>query len=202
MKKYWLLIILFGIGLIWSGIHPYNRWHWIGEVSPNVLGLLILLTTFKRFRFTYLTYVSITIACMCIFIGAHYTFSRVPYFKEMGEWIGLERNNFDKLGHFFQGVVPTLIARELFLRRKLVTPAWAGFLSFCVAMTTAAIYEIIEYITCMIAGKQLDAFTGTQGFVWDSQTDMLSALIGSLFVLVILIKAHNRMMRKEFPDEI
>jgi putative membrane protein len=202
MKKYWLLLFLFIVGLVWSGINPTNQWHWIGEISPNVIGLAILIIMFPKFRFTFPTYIIILISCWFIFIGAHYTFSRVPYIKEIGQIVGSERNNFDKIGHFMQGIVPVLISREIFLRLKIVNRKWIGFIAFCVCMTTTAVYEIIEFIVCLIAGKQVESFTGMQGYLWDSQTDMLAALIGGLIIVFFFQKMHNRSIEKEFPEEI
>jgi putative membrane protein len=201
-KQYLILLLLFIVGLIWSGIHPHNTWHWIGEVAPNLVGLTILIVTFPKFRFTIFTYTAILIACWFLFIGAHFTFSKVPYIKEIGNLFGFERNNFDKIGHFIQGVVPVLIARELFIRKKLVQQNWIGFLAFCVCLSTTTVYEIIEFIVCMIAGKQLESFTGTQGYNWDSQTDMFAALIGGLFTLFLLKKAHDKAIKKENQVEL
>lgn len=202
MKKYWLLVVFFLLGVIWSGINPFNRWHWIGEIAPNIIGLVILVKMFPTFRFTYFTYLMILLSCWFIFIGAHYTFARVPGIKELGEVFGFERNNFDKIGHFIQGIVPVLISREYFLRRKLVSRKWIGFIVFCVCMTTTAVYEIIEFFVCLIAGKQIESFTGMQGYLWDSQTDMLAAMLGGLLIVFFLQKWHNRLIEKEFPGEI
>lgn len=198
MKKYLLLLVLLLLGVIWSRIHCYNPWHWIGEMLPVILGVTILIKTFNRFRFTYLTYVVVLISCFFILIGAKYTFSRVPFFLELTRPLGFERNNFDKVGHFLQGVLPVLISRELFLRKGVLKKSWVGFISFCMALATTATYEIIEYITCLIAGKNIESFVGTQGFFWDTHTDMLAALLGALFVLLFLSRFHNSMMRKEF----
>lgn len=200
-KRYWILILLFWTGLAWSGIQPHNSWHWIGEVSPCIIGFILLTLTFKRFRFSLFTYIIILVACWFIFIGAHYTFSRVPYITELTVWMGSERNNFDKAGHFLQGVVPILISRELFIRKKLVAKNWIGFLSFCVCLSTAATYEVIEFLVCIIAGKNIETFTGTQGYMWDSQTDILSALLGGLFILFLVRSFHDKQMKREFPSD-
>jgi putative membrane protein len=195
--QYLILLFLFFAGLVWSAVNPHNQWHWIGEVAPNIIGLIILILTFSKFRFTIFTYTAILIACWFLFIGAHYTFSRVPYIREIGNLFGFERNNFDKLGHFIQGVVPVFIARELFIRKKLVKHNWINFLAFCVCLSTTTVYEIVEFITCSIAGKELENFTGMQGYSWDSQTDMLAALIGGLFTIFFLKGLHNRAISKE-----
>jgi len=200
MKKYYFLLLLFFLGLVWSGINPRNYGHWVGEIAAPIAGLIILIATFKKFRYTIITYSVILISCYLMFIGAHYTFSRVPLFDWIREYLGQDRNNFDKFGHFFQGIIPVLITRELFLRRKIVTGyRWISFISFCICMATAAVYELIEYIVCSVAGGSPATFLGTQGDIWDSQSDMLVAALGGLFILLFLRKAHDRIIEKEFP---
>ena len=200
MKKYYLLILLFGLGLVWSGIHPYRYWHWIGEVAPAIVGLIILVLTFKRFKFTIFTYSVILVSCYLLFIGAHYTFSKVPFFTLIKDYFGHSRNNFDKLGHFIQGILPVIISRELFIRQKYITGnKLISFVSFCICMATTSVYELIEYIVFVFFGKDAAAFLGTQGDFWDSQTDMLAAALGGLFTLIFLREIHNRLIEKEFP---
>ena len=185
---------------MWSGINPRNYGHWLGEVSPALAGLAILIFTFNKFRFTFFTYSFILLSCYFLFIGAHYTFSRVPLFDWIKEYFGSSRNNFDKLGHVLQGIVPVIISRELFIRKKYVKGEnLISFISFCICMATAAVYELIEYIAFLIAGNNASAFLGTQGDIWDSQTDMLAAAIGGLLTLLFLQKMHNKMIEKEFP---
>jgi putative membrane protein len=133
-----------------------------------------------------------------MFVGAHYTFSKVPLFDWIKDWLGQDRNNYDKFGHVFQGIVPVLIAREIFIRKKIITgEGWVNFLSFNVCATTALVYELIEFIACYTSGKNPDTFLGTQGYNWDSQTDMLAAVIGGL-ITIMFRKVHRRMMEKEF----
>jgi len=200
MKKYYLLLLLFFLGLIWSGINPRNYGHWIGEIAAPVVGLVILIVTFNKFRYTLLTYSVILASCYLMFIGAHYTFSRVPVFDWIREYFGQDRNNFDKFGHFIQGIIPVLITRELFIRRKIMTDyKWVSFISFCICMSTTSVYELIEFIVCRIAGKNPSTFLGTQGYVWDSQSDMFYAALGGLLMLLLLRKAHDRIIEQEFP---
>lgn len=200
MKKYYILLAIFFIGLIWSGIHPRNYGHWIGEAAAPLVGLVILALTFRKFRYTTMTYSVILMSCLLMFIGAHYTFSRVPLFDWLREVLGHDRNNFDKFGHFIQGIIPVLVARELFIRRLILRDyRWVSFISFCICMATTSVYELIEYIACSLAGKNPVTFLGTQGDVWDSQTDMLAAALGGLVMLLILRKAHDRIMEREFP---
>ena len=200
MKKHYLLLLLFSIGLIWSGIAPRNYGHWIGESAAPIIGMIILTATFKKFQYTTFTYIILLIACFLMFIGAHYTFSRVPLFDWIKDYFGQDRNNFDKLGHFIQGIIPILITRELFLRKKIINGyKWISFISFCVCMATTSVYELIEFIACQLAGKDPTTFLGTQGYEWDSQSDMFYAAIGGLFILLILRKTHDRIIEKEFP---
>ncbi|MCE1197974.1 MAG: DUF2238 domain-containing protein [Marinilabiliales bacterium] len=199
MKKYYLLVFLFFSGWILSGIYPRNFSHWIGESLAPLIGFILLAKGFKRFRYSLFTYWAILFACLLMFVGAHYTFSRVP----MPDWtydaIG-NRNNFDKIGHFVQGIVPVLITRELFIRKKIMTQyGWISFISFCICLSTTSVYEIVEFLVCSLAGRNPDTFLGTQGYIWDSQSDMLFAVLGGLFTLFFLRKAHDHILEKEFP---
>lgn len=200
MKKYYLLVFIFFAGLAWSGINPRNYGHWIGESAAPIVGLIILASTFNRFKYTTFTYSFILFSCLLMFVGAHYTFSRVPLFDLIAELLGQQRNNFDKFGHFVQGVIPILITRELFIRRKIISGyKWVSFISFCICMSTTSVYELIEYIACSIAGKSPVTFLGTQGDVWDSQTDMLAAAVGGLIMLLFFRKMHDKIIEKDFP---
>jgi len=200
MKKYYFLMLIFFLGLIWSGINPRNYGHWIGEAAAPIVGLIILISTFNKFRYTVFTYSFILLSCWLMFIGAHYTFSRVPLFDWIRDYFGQDRNNFDKLGHFVQGIIPVLLSRELFLRRKIVSGyKLISFLSFCIVMATTSVYELIEYLVCIIANGNPKTFLGTQGDIWDTESDMLSAALGGLFLLFFLRKIHDRIIEKEFP---
>jgi putative membrane protein len=200
MKKYYIFLFLFALGLLISAIHPRNYYHWAGEVAAPVTGMVILVSTFKRFRYSVITYSAILFSCFLMFVGAHYTFSRVPLFDWLRDFLGQDRNYYDKFGHFFQGIIPVLMVRELFLRRKNVTGyKLISFISFCICMATTAVYELIEYIVCSLAGGNPSTFLGTQGDIWDSQSDMLAAALGGLFILFVLRKVHDRIIEKEFP---
>jgi putative membrane protein len=146
------------------------------------------------------TYWVILFSCILMFIGAHYTFSRVPLFDWIKELLGNNRNNFDKFGHLFQGILPVLVARELLIRKKIIkNEFWISAFSFCFCMMITSGYEIIEFLACWLAGGNPETFLGTRGYVWDSQTDMLAAGLGGLFILFFLRKTHNRIIEKEFP---
>ncbi len=199
-NKYTTLVILFFTGLIISGINPRNPSHWVGETLPAIVGFVILASTFRKFRFSLFTYIAILFASYLLFVGGHYTFSRVPFFNWIAEITSSGRNDFDKFGHFIQGVVPVLISRELFIRRKLVKgKSLISFIAFCIAMATTSVYELIEYVACILGNKNPVTFLGTQGSFWDSQTDMLFAAAGALFIIFFLSKLHNKAMEREFP---
>jgi putative membrane protein len=200
MRKYYFLLVFFFLGLIISGIHPRNYGHWIGESAAPVIGVIILTATFRKFKFTIVTYSVVLFSCYLMFIGAHYTFSRVPLFDWIRDYFGQDRNNFDKLGHFVQGIIPVLISRELFIRRKIVIGyKWISFLAFCIVMATTSVYELLEYLACTLADRNPVTFLGTQGDIWDSQSDMMAASLGGLFLLFFFRKAHDRIIEKEFP---
>jgi putative membrane protein len=200
MKKYYYLLGLFFWGLIISGLHPRNYIHWAGEMAAPLIGCIILIVTFKRFRYTFFTYWAILISCFMMFVGAHYTFSRVPLFDLIRDYLGQERNSFDRVGHFLQGVIPVLMIREIFIRRRLMeNQKWNNFIAFCVSMAVTAVYEIIEFLVCSLAKGNPSTFLGTQGDIWDSQSDMFAAALGALLVILFLTKLHNRIIEKEFP---
>ncbi len=193
MKKYYLLLFLFIIGLIISGITPHDYFTWILEVFPAIIGVVVLSVTFKKFRFTYLTYCLILFHCYVLFIGGHYTYAEVPLFDWIKEVFHQSRNNYDKVGHFTQGFVPAIITRELFIRKQVVKPGgWVSFLTVCVVVTISAFYEFLEWFVAVVSGQSSESFLGTQGYVWDTQSDMLYACIGAISMLLLLSKIHNK----------
>lgn len=200
MKKYYFLLLLFVLGLFCSGINPRNYINLFGESLPAIVGFVILTTTFRKFRFTFFTYCIILIACHFIFVGAHYSYARVPLFNEIRDYFGHARNNFDRLGHLIQGIIPVLVTREILIRKLLITNyKWISFLSFCICLASTAFYELVEAIACWISGLELDIFLGTQGDRWDSQSDMLCASIGGVITIFLFRKMHDRLIEKEFP---
>ena len=190
MKYLWVAIFL--AVLIWSGIQPKSQTTWVLEVLPAVIGALILVFTYQRFRLTTLLYVLILLHCIILMVGGHYTYAEVPLFDGL---FGAERNNYDKLGHFAQGFVPALIAREILIRKHVINgQGWLNFFVICIAMTLSAVYELVEWGVAVISGEGADAFLGTQGYVWDTQSDMAMALIGAMCALVFLSKTHDRQL--------
>lgn len=197
MKKYWILIIAFLIGLALSGINPHDFMTWILEVFPGVIGLLILVFTFKKFIFTDLVYILILVHCYILFIGGHYTYAEVPLFDWIKEIFHQSRNNYDKLGHFAQGFIPALIVRELFIRQAVVKKGtWLSFLTVCVCVSISVFYEFLEWFVAIVSGQSAESFLGTQGYVWDTQSDMLYALIGALCAIIFISRYHDRQIEK------
>lgn len=192
MKKYWFLIVLFVIGLTFSGINPHDYFTWLLEVFPAIIGLFVLVGTYKKFRFTYLVYVLILVQCYILFVGGHYTYAEVPLFDWIKNVFHQSRNNFDKLGHFAQGFVPALIVRELFIRLEAVKKGWLSFLTVCVCVSISALYEFLEWFVAIVSGQSAESFLGTQGYVWDTQSDMLFALIGSVCTVILMARIHDK----------
>jgi putative membrane protein len=197
MKKHLILIFLFFAGLIVSAIHPHDYFTWILEVFPAMIGFLVLVFTFKRFQFTYLTYVMILAHCYILFIGGHYTYAMVPAFNWVRDVFHQSRNNYDKLGHFFQGFVPAMITREIFIRLNIIQKkTWMPFLIVCVCTFISVLYEFLEWFVSITSGSTGDSFLGTQGDIWDTQSDILSAMIGATCMVIFLSKVLDREIKK------
>jgi len=196
MKKYYALIILFLIGFIISGINPHDYFTWFLEVFPAIIGLILLAFTFKKFQFTFLTYSLILVHCYILFIGGHYTYAEVPLFEWIKEVFHQSRNNYDKVGHFTQGFVPAIIVRELFIRKEIVkTGGWLSFLTVCTCLSISVFYEFLEWFVAEASGQSSEAFLGTQGYVWDTQSDMLYAGIGATCAVSLLGKIQNKQIK-------
>ncbi|RYD95248.1 MAG: DUF2238 domain-containing protein [Sphingobacteriales bacterium] len=197
MNKHVVLILLFFAGLIVSGINPHDYFTWLLEVFPAILGFVILLLTYKRFQFTYLTYVMILVHCYILFVGGHYTYAEVPLFNWIQDAFHQTRNNYDKVGHFAQGFIPALIVRELFVRLRVVQKrSWLPFLVVCVCTTISVLYEFLEWFVAILTGEAGDSFLGTQGYVWDTQSDMLYAMMGAICMVVLLGRLQDREIGK------
>ncbi len=194
-KAIWL-IIFFSV-LIWSGINPKDQLTWFLEVLPAIIGLILVVLTYKRFKLTNLLYGLILAHCIVLMIGGHYTYADVPLGEWFKQWLELERNNYDKLGHFFQGFVPAILARELFIRHQVVTGAhWRNLCIISVCLAFSAFYELIEWWVALLSDEAAESFLGTQGYVWDTQSDMLYALVGAILAILVLSKAHDRALQK------
>jgi putative membrane protein len=191
-----LMVSLLAV-FIWSAIHPHDYFTWFLEVIPAPVGFAILACTYKRFTFTPLVYCLIWLHMIVLMVGGHYTYAEVPLFEWLKPVFGWTRNNYDKVGHFMQGFVPVLIARELLIRKKVVAKkGWLPAILVLAILGTSAAYELIEWGVSAATGSAGDSFLGTQGDIWDTQSDMLFCLIGSLAALLLLSKWHEAQMKK------
>lgn len=162
-----------------------------------MLGALVLLLTYKSFKLTPLVYSLILLHCIVLMIGGHYTYAEVPLFEHFKDIFGFTRNNYDKVGHFAQGFVPAMIAREIVIRKQIIRGAyWQAFFIVSACLAFSALYEIIEWQVSIAVGEGADAFLGTQGYVWDTQSDMAFALIGAIVALLSLSKIHDRQLAR------
>ena len=182
--------------ILWSSWRPYDRFTWWLEVTPGLVGLAILLATYRRFRFTTLCYILIALHVCVLCVGGHYTYARVPLFDWLRPIFAWQRNNYDRLGHLMQGFVPAMIAREILLRFGVLNrKRWLPFVVLSICLAISALYELIEWWTALASGAAADDFLGSQGDVWDTQSDMLLALIGAASALLLLSALHNRALR-------
>lgn len=183
------------IALVLSGVAPYDRATWWMEVAPVLIAAPILIATYGRFPLTTLLYVLIALHAVVLIVGGAYTYARVPFGFWLQDLLSLSRNPYDKIGHFMQGFVPAVVAREILIRAGHVARGrMAGFLSLCVALAVSAVYELIEWAAALALGQGADQFLGTQGDPWDTQSDMFMALLGASIALAFLARAHDRQM--------
>jgi putative membrane protein len=192
------LLTLLGIVLavlLWSGIGPFDRPTWLLEVAPGLIGLVVLAVTYRSFPLTRLTYLLIAVHVVILCVGGHYTYAKVPAFDWLAEALGRTRNDYDKVGHFWQGFGPAIVAREVILRTSPLRPGkWLFFLVLCFALAVSAVYELIEWGVALLSEEAADAFLGTQGDVWDTQKDMFTCGIGATLALVGLTRLHDRQL--------
>jgi putative membrane protein len=197
MKYIYLLVTLFILTLLWSIINPKEGFTCFLEIIPAIIGFIILALTFKKFRFTNFTYTLILLHCIILFIGGHYTYADVPFFDYIREVFHQSRNNYDKIGHFAQGFVPAMIIRELFIRKTVIAnQSFFNFIIVSICLAISAAYEWIEWFVSIATGDGGDAFLGTQGYVWDTQSDMLFATIGAITALLLFSKTQDKQLIK------
>ena len=197
MKYLTTLLFLFVAVLIWSGINPKDYFTWLLEVAPAIIGLFILIFTYKKFKFTNLLYGLILIHSCILMVGGHYTYAEVPLFNWIMDAFDLTRNNYDKVGHFAQGFIPAMITREILLRNKVVNGRkWLNVFIVSISMAISVAYEFIEWFVAELSGESAESFLGTQGYIWDTQSDMLYATIGAIVALIVLSKMHDRLLNK------
>jgi putative membrane protein len=197
VKYHLTLLISFCVALIWSGISPNDRFTWFLEVIPAIIGVIVLLIIYHRYKFTNLTYTLILLHAIILMVGGHYTYAEVPLFDWIKEAFHQSRNNYDKVGHFAQGFVPAIIAREVLIRDHIVnSKAWLNVAVVSLCMAISAAYEFLEWAVAEFSGESAEAFLGTQGYAWDTQSDMLYATTGAVVALFLLSKHHNQIIKK------
>lgn len=191
------LATLVMIVLAYSAVHPYDRTTWALEVTPVLVVLPMLVATYRRFPLTTLLYLCIAAHALVLIAGGAYSYARVPLGFDLAQLLGIARNPYDKIGHFLQGFVPALAAREILIRRNdVASRRMLVFLVVCVVLAISASYELVEWLAAQILGQSADEFLGTQGDPWDTQSDMLMALIGAVSALLLLSRVHDRQIAR------
>lgn len=188
-----ILVIL----LVISGIQPFDRITWWLEVMPVLIVLPLLFATYKAFPLTAILYVLIFSHAIVLIVGGAYSYARVPLGFEIAQWFSLDRNPYDKLGHFMQGFVPAIAVREILIRKSILAKGkMLSFILICIVLAISASYELIEWAAALSLGQGAEEFLGTQGDEWDTQSDMFFALIGSITALLLLSRWHDRQIAK------
>jgi putative membrane protein len=196
-KRFVWLAVFFGV-LIWSAIAPKDYFTWFLEVFPALIGFVLIVVTYRTFPLTPLLYTLILIHMIILMVGGHYTYAEVPLFDWIRDVLHQSRNNYDKVGHFMQGFEPAILAREILLRKRVVLKRglWLSYIVLSIVLAFSAFYELVEWWVALATGEGAEAFLGTQGYVWDTQSDMMWALIGGIAALVLLSKEHDRELKK------
>jgi len=196
MKYIWLSV--FFASLIWSAIDPKDTFTWFLEVVPALIGFVLIVLTYKKFPLTPLLYTLILIHMIVLMVGGHYTYAEVPLFDTIKELLHQTRNNYDKVGHFMQGFMPAILAREILIRKHIVTASklWLNYIILSIVLAFSAFYELIEWWVALATGDDAEAFLGTQGYVWDTQSDMMYALIGGITALTLLSHWHDKQLKE------
>ncbi|MGB5345186.1 MAG: DUF2238 domain-containing protein [Woeseia sp.] len=186
---------IFAAVLVWSAIEPHDYPTWFLEVLPALIGAAVLWFTRHTFPLTSLAYVLILIHCVILMVGGHYTYAEVPLFDWIREAFDQSRNNYDKLGHFAQGFVPAIVAREVVIVKNVFNDvAWRNFFIVCFCLGFSAFYELIEWWVALLSEEAAESFLGTQGYIWDTQSDMALALLGAIVALILLGRVHDRQL--------
>ncbi|HYI08036.1 MAG TPA: DUF2238 domain-containing protein [Thermoanaerobaculia bacterium] len=192
-----ILLALFLVALVWSGIRPHDTFTWALEVFPAVLGAILLVATRNRFPLTPLLLVLLFVHAIILVVGGHYTYALVPLGTWMQEAFGFTRNHYDRIGHFAQGFVPAILAREILIRHNVVRGrAWLFLIVLSICLAFSALYELLEWTAAVTTGEKAEAFLGTQGDVWDTQKDMALAMIGAIAAQLLLGKVHDRQLER------
>lgn len=188
-----LLLCVFFAALGWSVIHPHDLFTWFLEVFPALIGVVIVVATNRRFPLTPLVLTLLVVHAIILMVGGHYTYAEVPLGFWMERWFGWARNDYDRIGHFAQGFVPAIVAREVLIRRSVVrSRGWLFFIVVSICLAISAAYELLEWQVAIHTGSKGDAFLGTQGDVWDTQEDMATALVGAIVAQLTMSRWHDR----------
>ncbi|MEQ6354764.1 DUF2238 domain-containing protein [Lysinibacillus sp. M3] len=198
-KIHVILLLIVLIIFVWSVIKPVSYLDWLAEVSPAVVAIIIVVAIYNKFRLTTLSYFIIALLSILTFIGGHYTYSEVPLFNWIKEEFHLQRNDYDRFGHFLKGLMAIVIREILIRKTPLVKGAWLTGISISILLAIAAIYEIIEWLSTKISKGSEGAkdFVGMQGDRWDAQWDMLSAFLGTILALLLFTKLHDKLLRRQ-----
>lgn len=189
------LSVFFGV-LAWSAWEPHDYPTWWLEVSPALVGLVLLAATRRNFPLTPLAYWLILGHAVVLMVGGHYTYAEVPAGDWLRDLVDGQRNNYDKLGHLMQGFVPAILAREILIRNRVVTRrGWLGFVVVSICLAISAFYELLEWWVALFSEEAAEAFLGTQGYVWDTQSDMFLALVGAVLAVVLLSRRHDQQLQ-------
>ena len=192
-----IYLLSFFTVFIWSVINPKDLFTWFLEVFPAIIGLFILFITYKKFQFTNMVYFLILVHSIVLMIGGHYTYAEVPFFDYIKEVFNQDRNNYDKVGHIVQGFIPAMIAREIIIRKNIINiNVWRNFFIICFCLALSAFYELVEWWVAIFTNEAANDFLGTQGYLWDTQSDMAWALFGSILALLLLSKYHDLALKK------
>lgn len=191
------LFAVLTVVFVWSAIAPHDRLTWWLEVFPVLIALPVLVFTYKKLKFTRMVYVLILIHAIILLVGGHYTYAEVPLFNWLRDTFELSRNYYDRVGHFVQGFVPAMVAREILLKKSpLIAGGWLFFIVTCICLSISACYEFIEWWVAVVSGSGADAFLGTQGDIWDTQWDMFTALLGAITAQLLLASQQDKQMDK------
>ena len=192
-----LWIVTYVTVFVWSAIDPKDYFTWFLEVLPAIIGAVLLLWTYSGFRLTPMLYILILLHMIILMVGGHYTYAEVPLFDTIRDFLGQDRNNFDKLGHFAQGFEPAILAREILIRKHVVNGSkWLIYIILSICLGFSAFYELIEWQVAIWSGTDAKAFLGTQGYIWDTQSDMAYALFGAITALLLLSRRHDRQLKR------
>lgn len=186
-------LVIFFLALAWSGWKPHDYPTWWLEVAPALIALVVLAFTRRRFALTPLAYWLILAHAIVLMVGGHYTYAEVPPGDWVRDWMGGDRNNYDKLGHFAQGFIPAIVTREVLVRNMVIArKGWLAPIVISICLAISALYELLEWGVALLSGEAAESFLGTQGYVWDTQSDMFLALLGASLAIVFLSRVHDR----------